>query len=251
MSGKARDLFAAYIQDGDLGKYAKDLPGALERDFAGTMKLLRNKDFQNLLLNYPRPERTFTKGYEADDTVTSALVMRDSGGMPIKPEDYLLAFSRYVTEHENEIEAVSILLNRPARWGMEALKELRTKLATAPERFSEEKLQKAHELTYHKALVDIISMVKHAAKADEELYTAQERVQRAMMRITGSRSFTPDQLEWLDRIRIHLVQNLSIDRDDFDFIPVFSDVGGWGRANKAFAGQLPELLKKINEAIAA
>lgn len=251
MSGKARDLFAAFIPDGDLGQYAKELPGALKKDFSGTTKLLRNKEFQNLLLNYPRPERTFTKGYEADDTVTSGLVMRDPGGLPIKPEDYLVAFSRYVTEHESEIEAVSILLNRPAGWGMEALKELRTKLSAAPEQFSEEKLQKAHELTYHKALVDIISMVKHAAKADAELFTAQERVQRAMMRITGSQEFTPEQREWLDRIRIHLVQNLSIDRDDFDYIPILSDVGGWGRANKAFGGQLPELLKKINEAIAA
>lgn len=251
MSGKARELFAAFIPDGDLAQYAKGLPGALERDFAGSMKLLRNESFQKLLVDYPRPERSFTKGYEAEDTVTSGLVMRDTGGNTIKPEDYLVAFSRYVTEHESEIEAVSILLNRPAGWGMEALNELRSKLSAAPERFSEERLQKAHELCYRKALVDIISMVKHAAKSDEELYTAQERVQRAMMRITGSQRFTPEQLEWLERIRVHLVQNLSIDRDDFDYIPVLSDVGGWGRANKAFAEQLPQLLKKINEAIAA
>ena len=100
-------------------------------------------------------------------------------------------------------------------------------------------------------MADIISMVKHAAREDEPLYTAQERVQRAMMRITGGRQFTPEQMEWLDRIRIHLVQNLSISRDDFDDIPVFSHVGGWGRANKAFSGQLPERLQQINAEVAA
>jgi len=251
MSGTAREQFSAFIPDGDMERYAEGLSEILRKDFIGAMNLLRNKEFQNLLVNYHRPERTFLKGYEAADQVSSVWMVRDVDGNDYKPDDYLTAFSRYITEHENDIEAVSILLNRPAGWSMEALTELRRKLVAAPLRFSEEMLQKAHELTYHKAMVDIISMVKHAAKEDEELYTAQERVQRAMMRISGSQAFTPEQMEWLDRIRMHLVQNLSISRDDFDDIPVFSHVGGWGRANKAFAGQLPELLKKINEAIAA
>ncbi len=251
MSGAAREQFAAYIPDGDVARYAEELPAALKKDFTGTMNLLRNKAFQDLLVNYPRPERTFLKGYEAEDTVSSVWMVRDADGNDYRPEDYLTAFSRYIAEHENEIEAISILLKRPASWGMEALAELRRKLVAAPQRFTEENLQKAHELTYHKAMVDIISMVKHAARSEEELYTAQERVQRAMMRLTGSQKFTPEQMDWLERIRIHLVQNLSISRDDFDDVPVFSHVGGWGRANRAFTGHLTELLKRINEAVAA
>lgn len=251
MSGKAREQIAAFIPDGDMVSFAKRLPEALEQDFTETMKLLRNKEFQDLLVNYPRPERSFLKGYEAEDEVSSVWMVRDSAGNEYKPEDYLTAFSRFITEHENDIEAVSILLNRPAGWSMEALNELRQKLAGSSPRFSEEKLQKAHELTHHKAMADIISMVKHAAREEESLFTAQERVQRAMMRITGGQNFTQEQMEWLDRIRVHLVQNLSISRNDFDDIPVFYNVGGWGRANRAFAGQLPELLTKINEAIAA
>ena len=44
----------------------------------------------------------------------------------------------------------------------QALKELREKLATAPERFTEDHLRRAFESTHHKALLDIISMVKRA-----------------------------------------------------------------------------------------
>jgi hypothetical protein len=36
-------------------------------------------------------------------------------------------------------------------------------------------------MSYHKALVDIISMVKHAAREDEPLYTAEQRVTRATL----------------------------------------------------------------------
>jgi hypothetical protein len=43
------------------------------------------------------------------------------------------------------------------------LKPLDEFLATAPEKFTVENLQKAHAIQYGKALVEIISMVKHAS----------------------------------------------------------------------------------------
>ena len=59
----------------------------------------------------------------------------------------------------------------------DALSELRRKLSTTPERFTPENLEKAHAARYHKSLVDIISMVKHAAREEEPLLTASERVE--------------------------------------------------------------------------
>jgi type I restriction enzyme, R subunit len=73
---------------------------------------------------------------------------------------------------------------------------------------------------------------------------------KALAAITAGRTFTPDQQQWLDRIRQHLTQNLSIDPDDFESIPVFALSGGWGKAAKVFNGQLPDLLQEINAAIA-
>ena len=84
-----------------------------------------------------------------------------------KPEDYLDAFARFVRENPEQIEAIRILLERPKDWKTEALKELREKLAL--NKFPEKDLQKAHQLVYHKALADIISMVKHAARQEEPI----------------------------------------------------------------------------------
>jgi type I restriction enzyme R subunit len=251
MSGEARDLFAVYIEDGDLSKFATELPQRLREDFTGTMNILRDPNFQHLLLNYPRPPRTSIVAYETEDTVSSTWLVRDSDGNEYKPDDYLAAFAQYVRDNATEIDAISILLDRPQDWGVETLVELRQRLASAPQRFTVENLQKAHELHYQRALVDIISMVKHAAREDEPLYTAEQRVQRAFMKITGGRTFTPEQHQWLNRIRVHLIENLSIDRDDFETMPVFTHAGGWGRANKVFEGQLPDMIQTFNEAIAA
>jgi type I restriction enzyme R subunit len=231
--------------------YATQLTGRLKSDFTTSMKLLREQDFQDLLENYPRPPRTFLRAPDNVDEVSSEHVIRDGLGREHKPEDYLEMFSRFVRENPAQIEAVQILLNRPADWNTLALKELREKLITAPERFTLEALQKAHEARYRKSLVDIISMVKHAAAEQNPLLTAVERAAKAVAQITQGRSFSPEQQQWLELIQNHLAENLSIDADDFDVIPSLEGAGGWGNANRAFEGKLEPMLQQFNEALAA
>jgi type I restriction enzyme R subunit len=147
---------------------------------------------------------------------------------------------------------VRILLDRPRDWSATALRELRDKLKTNPLRFTEENLQRAHAVRYRKPLADIISMVKHAANEQAPILTATERVDRAFARITSGHTFTPEQTKWLDRIRDHLRQNLSIERDDFELMPIFADAGGWGAIRRAFGDtKLDALIHELNEAIAA
>lgn len=250
MSGEGREEFAQFIPDGDLATFAAELPQKLKAGFTETMKLLRDSAFQNLLKNYKRPPRTFVVALESEDTVTSEWRVRGLDGKEYKPEDYLKAFTRFVTEHENEVEAIQILLNRPQGWGYEALKELRETLKASPERFTEDNLRRAYQITHHKALADIISMVKRAVDEGASLFTAEERVQQAIARVSEGRSFTDPQRLWLDRIKAHLIENLSIEVDDFDIMPALSNRGGWLNADRAFEGQLSQLLQKINEAVA-
>ena len=94
-------------------------------------------------------------------------------------------------------------------------------------------------------------MVKHAADKQHPLLNAAERVERAFADITAKQAFTKEQRQWLERIRVHLQENLSIDQEDFESQPVFTDYGGWSRAFKDFEGHLPMLVKEINRAIAA
>jgi type I restriction enzyme, R subunit len=251
MSGEARDLFSVFIKNGDLTRFAVQLERRLQEDFTGTMALLRNPDFQNLLVTYPRPQRTFIFDDTTQDTVTSKWLVRDADGQEYKPEDYLTAFSRFVRENPDHIAAIGILLNRPRDWDTDAIVELKTKLAATRMRFTMENLQRAHQVRYHKALVDIISMVKHAAREDETLFTAEERVARAFEWVTRGETFTPEQQDWLRRIREHLIANLSIDQSDFDIIPIFADHGGLRRAGQIFGSDLPILIQELNEAVAA
>ncbi len=123
MSGEARDQFASFVPDGDLAGFARDLAGRLAGDFTSSMQLLRNPAFQDLLVNYPRPKRTFVVAYPTEDTVSSELLLRESG-VEYKPTDYLILFARFVKESASQIEAIRILLDRPQDWSTDALAEL-------------------------------------------------------------------------------------------------------------------------------
>ena len=127
---------------------------------------------------------------------------------------------------------------------VDAVNKVQTDFATAVSN-----LQKAHEVHYQKALVDIISMVKHATDEQNPLLTAEERVERAFNKVTTGKTFTKEQLQWLDRIKAHLAENLSIDEEDFE-LPIFSRLGGWKKANGIFFGELAPLIHSFNQAIA-
>lgn len=245
VSAEGRVQFAALLSGQDIGDFARSLPERLERNWSETMAVLRDEALLDYLENYLRAPRTFIVADTVEDLVVSEYLFRTADGRDLRPEDYLIAFERFVKENPDRIEAIRVLLNRPADFRTEHLKELREKLAARPERFTEPNLRRA----YQNALADIISIVRHAAQG-EPLLAAQERVNRAMARVRAGRTFTPEQEGWLELIQAHLVENLVIEKADFSAIP-FSRRGAWSPANAAFDGRLEELLNRINEAMAA
>ncbi|HXG86007.1 MAG TPA: type I restriction-modification enzyme R subunit C-terminal domain-containing protein, partial [Pyrinomonadaceae bacterium] len=243
-----REEFARFIPEGDVGKFTDTLAAELHKNFSGTMKILRDADFQNVMEHYDRASKTFVVAIDAEDTVESERLERY--GKYEKAEDYLEAFAEFVKTNAASISALTILLTRPQDWQPNALRELCQKLKEGS--FKTEDLQKAHARIYHKELADLISMVKHAADEQCILLTARERVERAIEAITAGKQFDADQTRWLGLIQEHLATNLTIDEEDFEYQSIFRNEGGKGKARKVFgAAELNNLLREINTAIAA
>ena len=244
MSEAARQQFARYIPDGNVSAFARSLPERLEKDLGNTLTLIQDKGFQELLENYPRAKTKFWVAEGVEDIVSSRVVIQGQ-----KPEDYLDSFYQFIQDNSDRIEALQILRQRPQSWNAEALEQLRQKLTE--NRFTETNLQKAYQLVHNKALADLISLIKQAYSPSESVYTASERVDLAIASISFDRDFTEEQLKWLGYIREHLIQNLSIDLEDFEYAPIFERYGGKGKAMKVFEGQLETLIDDLNGAIAA
>jgi type I restriction enzyme R subunit len=248
MGAEAREAFARFLPDGDMKAYADGLKENLLNDFPGTMALLRNKEFQDLLENYPRPKKVFFKGYDIVDTVDDEVMFR-VGEEYQKPQDYLRLFEEFVRKNPEQIEAIEVLLSRPSGWNADVLDDLRDKLRKS--HFSEKDLQRGHELVYKKPLADIISMVKHASDYHVPILTARERVEKTVVRLSEKHTFTEEQKNWLAYIREHLIENLAISQEDFETMPVFERHGGLTRAKRIFGEAFDAILKEINESLAA
>lgn len=246
ITGEGRVKFLEFTNNLDLSNFADQLDSLLKSNFTGTMELLRNQDFQQFLKQYPRPNREFVIATGVTDNVSSERLIRFKD-KDLKPADYLAEFSQFVEANRSQIEALRILLDKPEGWSAEALRELRAALRQA--QFPEERVQEAVRIAKHKALADVISMVKNAADEGQPLLTAEERVNAAISLVTGGMELTAEQHGWLELIRQRLVADLAIEPDDFDLHPL-DERGGFSRANRDFGGSLRDLLSKLNWAIA-
>lgn len=245
---ESRYEFNALLKS-DIAEFGQTLEDRLNRNWPGTMAIIQNEHFYDLCENYERPKAIFTVADGVEDQTASYDLFRRTDGTQLKPEDYILAFEKFVRENPEHIDAIGILLNRPQDFHTEDLKALREALATKPsdlrDKFNERNLKRA----YKNELADIISMIRHAAKG-EELTTVELRIEKAMFEIKKNKTFTPEQNQWLDRIAEHLKKNLLLEKDDFDYLPLFVREGvNFKKLDKVFDGKLSELLMEINKAV--
>jgi len=218
---------------------------SLDTDRIAILQILTNKDFINLLMHYPKPERKFIRAIGVEDVVTSEYLFKTTDGRELKLEEYIKQFEKFVKENPEHIEALEVVLKKPASWNTTTLRELRTKLSQTPEKFTDDNLRKA----YKYPLADIISMIKHAAK-EEPLISGKERVDLAVAKVIDGRKLTSQQLEWLVLIKKHLIENLTIEPEDFDIMPIFVNYGGsFNRINKDFDNDLIMYINQINSAM--
>lgn len=246
ISGDGREEFKPYIREGDISAFARDLPDAIDADWAGTMKILRDKEFQRLLTEYKRAQHVFIIAEGAEDFVTSGYVIRTADGKVVRPDDYLQQFEAFVRDNPEHIEAIRILLERPADWKTETLKELRAKLSATPQHFTQDNLRRA----YQHQLADMISIVKHATDREQPLLSAEERVDRAIQRVFAGQTLSADQHKWVDLIRRQLVANLAIERADFELLDFERAGATWRRVDGDFGGELEVVLDRLNAAVA-
>ena len=141
---------------------------SLRESFAETMRILRDPDFQQLLIDYPRASRDLHR--RARRHRHGRLRVADQGrhrqGVQARrlPAGCSLSSS---ASTQDQVEALQILLSRPAGVGRRAAdascaRRSPRRPSTSPRPTSSGPSSAAH----HKALVDIISMVKHAAVDD-------------------------------------------------------------------------------------
>jgi type I restriction enzyme R subunit len=174
------------------------------------------------------------------------------------------SWERFVADNKDEITALQILYSRPQaqRLTFREVKELAQTIGRPPYQWTPEKLWDAYEQldrskvrgSGQRVLTDLVSLVRVAFHEDDELvpYTEQvrERYRAWLLQQENiGRSFTVEQLVWLERIRDHVAASLAITTDDFAYMP-FVEHGGLGRAAQLFGAELGPLLTELGDVLA-
>ncbi len=179
-----------------------------------------------------------------DDHVVD--VSRGYGAGRTRPDDYLDSFAAFVKSHMNEIPALAVVTQRPRELTREQLKAL--KLALDAAGYDEPSLRTAWR---QKSNVDIaasiIGYIRQAALGDP-LVSYEDRVERALTRILGSRAWDVHQRKWLTRIAEQMKANTVVDPASLDRRP-FANEGGFKRINKLFGGRLEEVLGEMTDEV--
>ncbi|MBK7877781.1 MAG: DEAD/DEAH box helicase family protein [Planctomycetes bacterium] len=183
-----------------------------------------------------------------------------------KAKSYVEEFERYLAEHKEEVDALRFYFSIPhaKRPGYGEVKALAEALRDAPKHFTTDSVWRCYAQVRPKQvrsrraadqLADVISLVRFAVQKDEELAPYADRVQGRFERWmkeqrAAGRTFTAEQVAWLEAIRDHVATSVEITADDFDATP-FAERGGLGAAARAFGGQIAPLLRELNEVLAA
>ncbi len=175
------------------------------------------------------------------------------------------SFEQFIREHKNEITALQILYSRPfkQRLKYQDIEDLRNTIKRPPHSLEPENVWRAYEALDRskvrasggKVLADIVSLVRFALHQEGELAPYRDKVNQRFAawlskQESNGHKFNPEQRQWLEAIRDHIAESLTIEPDDFEYVP-FAQRGGLGKAMNLFGKELQPILAELNEVLAA
>lgn len=175
-------------------------------------------------------------------------------------------FEAYLSAHRDEIEALTIYFNQPARRAevtyamikglMERLRKDQPKLA--PLRVWQ---AYAHLDDYKgdnpvSELAALVALVRRVCGLDTTLTpyatTVRRNFQKWIMQYHSGagEKFNEEQMAWLHMIRDHVATSFHIERDDLDMAP-FDAKGGLGRMYQMFGEKMDQVVDELNRELVA
>jgi type I restriction enzyme, R subunit len=197
------------------------------------------------------------------DELTSAGYSADLTDRAKKTTD---SFRQYLEEHKDELVALQVLYNRPYALREVTYRDVR-ELAHAIERthpnWTPDRLWEAYEALDkskvrgrpERVLTNIVSLVRFALEQQDELVPFPDQVNERfagwlIQQEQAGRTFTDEQVAWLERIRDHLAASLHIEVEDL-MEAGFTEHGGIGKATQLFGDELPAVLAELEQELVA
>lgn len=237
MSADLKDKFAFHSGDISVEDFMRNLKETKGDDIRGFIKEHAN------LWNFLDEKIYQYKPQFISDHVDQVMEVARGYGKMEKPEDYIESFRKFLDENKNQVNAISIILNKPQELDRKSLKEL--KLLLDDKGFTESHLNTAWKSMKNTAIAaDIIAYIRMLSMGTE-LISPDERIKKAITKIKQKRTWNVIQLKWIERFERQLLAETILTKQDLDVSP-FVDEGGFKRLDKIFNHELEDLIKELN-----
>jgi len=176
-------------------------------------------------------------------------------------------FKKFIEDNKNELTALQMIYNQPygrRHITYQEIKQLAEAIKKPPYNLTPDLLWQAYEQLERskvknagpqRLLTDIISLLRFALGKENKLVPFAEIVNERFekwikQQEQQSKKFTPEQMNWLTKIKDHIASSLAIEKDDFELSP-FIEKGGLIKAYKLFGNELDKILEELNEVLVA
>lgn len=203
------------------------------------------------------------------DTVSVDEVLEDgfSPEAREKAQGVVSKFREFIEANRDELTALRIIYGQPygtRRLTYQAVKELAEAVKRPPYGLSGEAVWRAYQQLDRsrvrgagpqRLLTDLVALVRFAVGASPVLEPYSDEVERRYaawlaQQEQAGRGFSPEQRQWLDMIKDHIATSAEATLDDLELSP-FDQEGGPFKAAKVFGPDLENILRELNEALAA
>ena len=180
----------------------------------------------------------------------------------------IASFAETLARYRDEIAALGFFYQQPYQrraLTFDMLEELHERLSRPPLMLTTDRLWAAYARVQagqvkgadrRRQLTDLVSLVRFALGLETELRPFADEVDRRfqawIFRHNAQRAtaFTPEQTDWLRRMKDHIASSYCIEREDFDDAQLAGQ-GGLQRAWKLFGAELDTLMDEMNQELVA
>ena len=250
--GKAKELFKTEEPSADqLDKATKDLILTACNPFD-------SPNLRNTLIEIKKRNEQIIDAVSKDKIINAGWDTKAKE----KAQGVIASFKQFIADNKDELTALQFIYSKPygtRHLTYEAISELADAIEKPPYSVTKEQVWQAYEQLEQskvkkagaqKLLTDIISLIRFTLGKDTVLEPFQETVNRRFadwltQQKKAGRSFTPEQMEWLQMIKEHITTSVTVTVDDLELTP-FQERGGAIKASKVFGEQLDKILEELN-----
>jgi len=233
-------------------KLTENLQNAAASAFNGELNdYIENvRKIHEQIIDTVNPDKVITAGWDKDNKE--------------KAREIVKTFSEWIARHKDEITALQIFYSQPYRrreltYAM--IRELVDAIVADKPTLVPLSVWRAYELLEtvsgqpKNELVALVSLIRKVAGIDATLTSYDKTVDKnfqnwVFKKQAGTLKFTEEQMQWLRMIKDHVAASVSLSVDDLDYTP-FDAQGGKGRMWQLFGSEMENIIKELNEALAA